>query len=121
MRAGIISIYTESYHVDISADIEVTIRVGRRFFLCFHKPLFSTPFRNNMAFSTRLIITLPCTTVYHKRMKYDSTAYLLISHQTTRDTTRAGVNLYLQNGIISCRLKKMLISSIHTSIFTSHI
>ena len=70
-----------------------------------------------MIFSIRLIITLPCTTVYHKRMKYDSTAYWLTSHKTTRDTTRAGVNLYLQNGIISCRLNKMLIPSFHISIF----
>jgi len=111
LTAGIL-LNTESYHVDIRADIEVTIRLGRRRFLCFYKQLFSNPFRNSIASSIRLIMILPCTTVYHK--KWSTMAYY-------SNTTRAGVNLYLQNGIMSCRLKTMLIPSVHTSIFTRHI
>ena len=80
-------------------------------FSVFYKPLLSTPFRNNIVSSVRLIMILPCTTVDHKNEVRWHTILMLIwitSHKTTRDTTRAGVNLYLQNGIISCWLKKML-------------
>ena len=90
-------------------------------FLCFYKPLFSTPFRNNIASSIRLIMiffhVLWYTTKEWSTMAYCSNTNWLTSHKKTRDTTRAGVNLYLQNGIISCRLNKMLIPSFHISIF----
>ena len=91
--------------MSIRADIEVTIRLGRRLFLCSYKPLFSTLFRNNIASSIWLIMiffhVLLYTTKEWSTMAYCSNTNWLTSHKKTRDTTRAGVNLYLQNGILS--------------------
>ena len=82
-------------------------------FSCFYRPLFSTPFRNNIASSIRLIMIFYHVLRYNTKewstvACYSNTNWLT-SQKTTRDTTRSGVNIYSQNGIISCRLKKMLI------------
>jgi len=51
-----IFLFTKSYNVDIRADIEVTVRLGRRFLSVFLQATFSTPFRNYIASSIRLIM-----------------------------------------------------------------
>ena len=51
-----IFLFTKSYNVDIRANIEVTVRLGRRFLSVFLQATFSTPFRNYIASSIRLIM-----------------------------------------------------------------
>ena len=102
----------------------MSIRLGRSFFCVFTSHVFALHLEIIWPFQLGILWYyhgIRYTTKEWSKIAYYFTTNWLTSHKTTRGTTRAGVNLYLQNRMISCRLKKMLIPSAHTSIFTSHI